>query len=99
MLIRHGLRATAIHAAATSVEVKTGLWRTMRPVIELERCNRCHWVCGTLCPDGAIEVDAEGAPRIDYDHCKGCLVCVAVCPRHAIGSIPEAQARAEEASR
>jgi pyruvate ferredoxin oxidoreductase gamma subunit len=83
------MAAPDIHGGVTSVEVRTGLWRTMRPVIDLERCNHCSWICSTLCPDGAIEVDSDGAPRIDYDHCKGCLVCVAVCPPHAIGAVPE----------
>lgn len=78
-----------VHAAATSVEVKTGLWRTMRPVIDYQRCNRCWWVCSTFCPDAAIDVDREGTPHIDYDHCKGCLICVAKCPPHAIEAIPE----------
>jgi pyruvate ferredoxin oxidoreductase gamma subunit len=91
-----GLSAPHIHGALTSVNVRTGLWRTLRPVIDLERCTRCHWLCGSLCPDAAISPDASGAPVIDYDHCKGCLVCVAVCPHHAIESIPEAQAREEE---
>ena len=81
--------AAAIHAAATSVEVRTGLWRTLRPVIDYERCNRCWWVCSEFCPDSAIRVNAEGYPEIDYDHCKGCLVCVAQCPPHAIRAIPE----------
>lgn len=91
--------APDIHAAATSVEVRTGLWRTLRPVIEYDHCKRCSWVCSTLCPDSAIQVDAEGAPRIDYDHCKGCLVCVAVCPPHAIRAIPENEAqKAQEAT-
>jgi len=81
--------APDIHAAATSVEVRTGLWRTLRPVIDHEHCKRCTWVCSTLCPDSAIRVDAQGVPSIDYDHCKGCLVCVAVCPPHAIRAIPE----------
>jgi len=89
--------APDIYGAVTSVQVRTGLWRTMRPVIDYERCNRCAWVCGTFCPDGAIAPDAEGWPRIDYDHCKGCLVCVAVCPPHAIRAVPEAAAAAEEA--
>ena len=92
------ISAPAIHGALTSVQVRTGLWRTLRPVLDRERCNRCHWLCGTQCPDGVISPDAEGFPVIDYEHCKGCLVCVAVCPRHAIGSIPEAQALAEEAA-
>jgi pyruvate ferredoxin oxidoreductase gamma subunit len=81
--------APAIHAAANSVEVKTGLWRTIRPVIDLGHCNRCWWICSTFCPDRAINVTEEGFPQIDYDHCKGCLICVAQCPPHAIEAIPE----------
>jgi pyruvate ferredoxin oxidoreductase gamma subunit len=88
--------APSIHAAATSVEVKTGLWRTLRPVIEYDRCKRCWWVCSTFCPDGAITVDAEQRPVIDYDHCKGCMICVAKCPPHAIETIPEYMAQATE---
>ncbi len=88
--------APAIHAAATSVQVKTGLWRTMRPIIDYERCNRCWWVCSTFCPDGAIEVNEEGRPDIDYEHCKGCMVCVAQCPPHAIVAIPEHEAALAE---
>jgi pyruvate ferredoxin oxidoreductase gamma subunit len=86
--------APDVHARATSVQVRTGLWRTMRPVIDHEHCHRCTWICTTLCPDGAIHTDDEGRPEIDYDHCKGCLVCVAVCPPHAIGAIPEREAAA-----
>jgi pyruvate ferredoxin oxidoreductase gamma subunit len=85
------ISAPAIHAAATSVEVKTGLWRTMRPVIDYGQCNRCWWVCSTLCPDSAISVDEQGTPHIDYEHCKGCMICVAQCPAHAIQIIPEHQ--------
>jgi pyruvate ferredoxin oxidoreductase gamma subunit len=86
------ISAPDIHAALTSVQVRTGLWRTLRPVIDRDLCRRCHWVCGSLCPDGAISVDDEGAPRIDLDHCKGCMVCMAVCPPHAIHAVPEATA-------
>lgn len=80
--------APVIHAGSTSDAVNTGLWRTLRPVIDYQRCNRCWWICSSLCPDGAIRVDA-GRPEIDYDHCKGCLVCVAVCPPHAIDARAE----------
>jgi len=83
--------APTIHAGLTSVEVNTGLWRTMRPVIDYDLCKGCWWVCSTFCPDGAINVK-DGKPEIDYDHCKGCLVCVAQCPPHAIAAIPETQA-------
>ncbi len=87
--------APSIPATLTSVEVRTGLWRTLRPVIDYERCRRCWWVCSTFCPDDAITVSKDGTPRIDYDHCKGCLICVAQCPPHAIGSIPESEAAAD----
>lgn len=81
--------APTIHAAATSVQIKTGLWRTLRPVVDLARCNKCNWVCGSFCPDSAITANDEGYPVIDYDHCKGCLICVAQCPPHAIEVEPE----------
>ncbi len=89
--------APDIFAPATSVQVRTGLWRTMRPVIDYAHCHRCVWVCSTLCPDSAIHVRADGAPEIDYDHCKGCLVCAAVCPPHAIQAVPEHEAAKIEA--
>jgi pyruvate ferredoxin oxidoreductase gamma subunit len=92
------LSAPDVHGSATSVQVRTGLWRTMRPVIDLDRCHGCSWICSTFCPDGTVLVDAEGVPSIDYEHCKGCLVCVAVCPHHAIDSIPERDAVEEKSA-
>jgi pyruvate ferredoxin oxidoreductase gamma subunit len=91
-----GQAAPSIQATATSVMVKTGLWRTMRPVIDYSRCNRCWWVCSTFCPDNAITVDPHGTPAIDYDHCKGCLICVSKCPPHAIEAIPEHIAQSQQ---
>jgi pyruvate ferredoxin oxidoreductase gamma subunit len=89
------ISAPDIHAAANSIEVRTGLWRTLRPVIDYDRCNRCWWVCSTFCPDGAIKV-IDQTPEIDYDHCKGCMVCVAQCPPHAIEAVPEQLAQQQE---
>jgi pyruvate ferredoxin oxidoreductase gamma subunit len=81
--------APDLRATANSVQVKTGAWRTRRPLIDYVHCHRCSWICSTLCPDGAIPVAADRTPRIDYDHCKGCMVCVSVCPAHAISVVPE----------
>jgi pyruvate ferredoxin oxidoreductase gamma subunit len=92
------LSAPDIRVAATSEASLTGSWRTMRPVIDYASCNRCSWICSTLCPDSAIEVDADHTPHIDFDHCKGCLICVAVCPPHAIRAEPEHRAPAEAAT-
>jgi len=91
------ISAPVIHAGLTSVQVNTGLWRTMRPVIDYDLCNGCWWVCSTSCPDSAISV-ANDKPVIDYDHCKGCLICVGQCPTHAIEAIPEAQALQQDSA-
>jgi len=80
--------APDIVAEATSEGVRTGLWRSATPWIDLDHCSRCSWVCTTFCPDSAIHAGADRTPRIDYDHCKGCLVCVTVCPAHAIRAVP-----------
>ncbi len=86
------IAAPAIHGTLTSGLSQTGLWRSLRPEIDYERCGGCWWVCSSSCPDGAISLDADGRPQIDYDHCKGCLVCLAQCPPHAISARPEAEA-------
>jgi pyruvate ferredoxin oxidoreductase gamma subunit len=83
------ISAPIIHGAVTSEAMKTGLWRSIRPVIDYDACNRCWWLCSTYCPDGAISLNNEGYPEIDYEHCKGCMICMANCPPHAISAIAE----------
>jgi 2-oxoacid:acceptor oxidoreductase delta subunit (pyruvate/2-ketoisovalerate family) len=45
-------------------------------------CNMCN-NCYIFCPDVAI-LKVEGGYEIDYDHCKGCGICVEECPREAM---------------
>lgn len=92
------LSAPYIHAAATTLEVKTGVWRSQRPVIDYRRCHRCD-LCRIFCPEGVISLDAQGYPQIDYEHCKGCLICLVQCPLHAIEGLPEHGARAKGTGR
>lgn len=89
------IAAPVIFSGATSVKIRTGLWRTLRPVIDYDKCRHCWWVCSTFCPDSAINV-VKGIPEIDYEHCKGCMICVAQCPPHAIGAIAETAAQKDE---
>jgi pyruvate ferredoxin oxidoreductase gamma subunit len=89
------IAAPVIHAGITSGLVKTGLWRTRRPVIDKEKCRRCLQCCA-WCPEGGILVGEDGFPIIDYEHCKGCLVCVAQCPFKAIRDVSEVQAKEEQ---
>jgi pyruvate ferredoxin oxidoreductase gamma subunit len=82
------LALPAIDAGATSELRRTAGWRTHRPVIDLARCTRCS-LCFVLCPESAIHLDAEGWPAVDYDHCKGCLVCESECAPRAIRAVRE----------
>ncbi len=85
------LSAPVILAGITSGIVQTGLWRSKRPVIDPARCRRCWWICSTFCPDGAIQVDEEKRPIIDYQHCKGCMICMTQCPARAITARSEGE--------
>ncbi len=80
--------APTIDAEATSLLRTTEGWRLYRPVIQRARCTRC-FLCFALCPEGAIELDAQNYPVVDYAHCKGCLVCLAECAPHAIEELRE----------
>jgi pyruvate ferredoxin oxidoreductase gamma subunit len=90
--------APAIHTSSNMVEVRTGLWRSLRPIVHEDKCHRCLWICGTACPDSAISKGTRGYPTIDLEHCKGCMICVAECPSHAIETISERTARSADES-
>ncbi len=58
---------------------KNAGWRSVRPVIDTQRCIACLQ-CYLYCPDGVIFKDKEnGKVAVDYDFCKGCGVCASVC--------------------
>lgn len=90
------LSAPAIHGVATSEYSKTGLWRTMRPIVDSDVCKHCWWLCTTFCPENAMTVNEDGLPVIDFEHCKGCLICMAQCPHHAISAKPERELKEPE---
>ncbi|OPX25541.1 MAG: 2-ketoisovalerate ferredoxin oxidoreductase, partial [Candidatus Cloacimonas sp. 4484_140] len=41
------------------------------------------FICWKICPEPAIKIVDE-LPVIDYDYCKGCLMCAEECPKDAI---------------
>jgi len=51
-------------------------------------CNSCR-NCDLFCPDLAVLMKGKG-PEINYDHCKGCGICVQECPRGALKLAEEA---------
>jgi len=46
-------------------------------------------LCWLYCPDSAIVLDGTTFAGIDYDFCKGCALCVEVCPVEALSMEPE----------
>lgn len=60
---------------------------------EMSRCFSCGVCdgcdnCYVFCPDVAISRH-DGTYTIDYDYCKGCLICVQECPRGILSTESE----------
>ena len=53
--------------------------RTMRPVIDFEKCIKCT-LCWLQCPDSCFDVTPDGLYDANLEACCGCGVCEAVCP-------------------
>ena len=75
---------------ATSVNNKTGSWKSFKPLINSDKCIGCM-KCFDLCPDSSVVKNKDESRKIpiyiegfDYDFCKGCGICANVCPVDAI---------------
>ena len=69
--------------AASALKYKTGDWRSMRPIVNEDKCVHCL-ICVNLCPEGCIEVKDGKKGTINLDYCKGCGVCASQCPAKCI---------------
>lgn len=54
-------------------------WRVNKPVFNKDFCIDCQF-CWIYCPDISIISRDKKMVGIDMDHCKGCGICVDVCP-------------------
>lgn len=54
-------------------------WRIEKPVFNKDFCIDCQF-CWIYCPDMSIIARDKKMIGIDMDHCKGCGICVEVCP-------------------
>jgi len=72
----------------SSKNYETGSWRTLRPVIDYDKCTKKCYFCYDFCPDSAVE-KTENGPKINYKYCKGCGICAYECPKEAIELVPE----------
>ncbi|WP_200762768.1 4Fe-4S dicluster domain-containing protein [Nitrosophilus alvini] len=67
------------YAPTNSHEASVGDWRVEKPVYNRDLCIDCQF-CWIFCPDISIISRDKKMIGIDYDHCKGCGICVEVCP-------------------
>jgi len=67
------------YADFNSYTATVASWRIVKPVYNRDICIDCQ-NCWVWCPDTSIISRDKQMLGIDYDHCKGCGVCVEVCP-------------------
>ena len=67
------------YAQTNSYTASVADWRVLKPVYNRDICIDCQ-NCWVFCPDSSIISRDKKMIGVDYDHCKGCGVCVEVCP-------------------
>lgn len=75
-------------------EVNRGLSEdeAIKEVVRCFSCGLCTYCdnCYVFCPDNAVKKNkGTKGYTIDYDHCKGCGICVTECPRASLSLIKE----------
>ena len=73
----------AVYGGGGAQSFNTGEWRTQTPVIDWDKCVQCL-LCAPMCPDSSIPVVDGKRHDFDYEHCKGCGICVGCCSFGAI---------------
>lgn len=89
-------RGAVIDEPGNAREYLTGDWRTVRPIWHPNRCIHCLF-CWVYCPDAAVMVKDGRMQGFSYEHCKGCGICAAECPKRA-NAITMAKESAAEAA-
>ncbi len=67
------------YAETNSFTASVADWRVIKPIYNRDICIDCQ-NCWVFCPDTSIISRDKKMIGIDFDHCKGCGVCVEVCP-------------------
>ncbi len=67
------------YSSSNSFTASVADWRIEKPVFNKDFCIDCQF-CWIFCPDISIISRDKKMIGIDMDHCKGCGICVEVCP-------------------
>ena len=73
---------------ASSLDNKTGNWKTFKPVIDEKKCIHCM-KCVMYCPDICIPTKNNKRLKANLNFCKGCGICSQICPVKAIKMVKE----------
>lgn len=85
-----GAKSAPVAFGGSARQVETGLWRSMRPALDISRCTSCLR-CWIQCPDLSVVTDGDvKVTGINLYFCKGCGLCAQVCPVKAITMRAEA---------
>jgi len=72
-------------------------WRIEKPIFNKNYCIDCQF-CWIYCPDVSIVSRDKKMMGVDYDHCKGCGICVEVCPTNPKSLLMYPEQEDEEAA-
>jgi len=67
------------YSPSNSFTASVADWRILKPVFNKDYCIDCQF-CWVYCPDISIISRDKKMVGVDMDHCKGCGICVEVCP-------------------
>lgn len=67
------------YSGSNSFTASVADWRIEKPVFNKDYCIDCQF-CWIYCPDISIISRDKKMIGVDMDHCKGCGICVEVCP-------------------
>lgn len=67
------------YSQSSSYTASVADWRLIKPVFNKDYCIDCQF-CWIYCPDVSIISRDKKLIGVDMDHCKGCGICVEVCP-------------------
>ena len=67
------------YSQSSSFTASVADWRIEKPIFNKDFCIDCQF-CWIYCPDISIISRDKKLIGVDMDHCKGCGICVEVCP-------------------
>jgi len=67
------------YSTSNSFTASVADWRIKKPIFNKDYCIDCQF-CWVYCPDISIISRDKKLIGVDMDHCKGCGICVEVCP-------------------